>query len=264
MIEPESYERLKVSRDGRITTVAINRPDALNAVDALTHEELARVFYELDNDAETDIVVLTGEGEHFCAGGDIKWMQESADDPSAGPAAAEAKRIIFGLLDIEKPVIAKVRGSAIGLGATLALFCDVVFATEDAKIADPHVRVGIVAGDGGAVIWPQLIGFARAKEYLMTGDILTGAEAARIGLVNHAVPAADLDARVDAFAKKLAGGAQRAIRYTKVAVNLGLKQVANAVFETSLAYEMNTFHTADHREAVAAFLEKRKPAFIGK
>ena len=264
MIKESDYQRLAIARRGRITTVSLNRPDALNAVDARMHEELAQIFYDLNTDPATDIAVLTGAGDHFCAGGDLRWMRDSADDPSAGPAAHEAKRILFGLLDLEKPIVAKVRGSAIGLGATLALFCDVIFAAEGARIADPHVRVGIVAGDGGAVIWPQLIGYARAKEYLLTGDALSGRAAAEIGLINHAVAEDELDQRVDAFADKLAQGAQQAIRYTKVAVNLGLKQVANAAFETSLAYEMNTFYTADHREAVAAFLEKRKPKFTGR
>ncbi len=264
MIKESDYQRLAIARRGRITTVSLNRPDALNAVDARMHEELAQIFYDLNTDPATDIAVLTGAGDHFCAGGDLRWMRDSADNPSAGPTAQEAKRILFGLLDLEKPIVAKVRGSAIGLGATLALFCDVIFAAEGARIADPHVRVGIVAGDGGAVIWPQLIGYARAKEYLLTGDALSGRAAAEIGLINHAVAEGELDQRVDAFADKLAQGAQQAIRYTKVAVNLGLKQVANAVFETSLAYEMNTFYTADHREAVAAFLEKRKPKFTGR
>jgi enoyl-CoA hydratase len=154
--------------------------------------------------------------------------------------------------------------SAIGLGCTLALFCDVIFASENARFADPHVRVGVVAGDGGAVIWPQLVGYARAKEYLMTGDPIPGKEAERIGLINHVVPDADLDARVDAFARKLAAGAPQAIRYTKVSVNLRLKEIAHTILDASMAYEMLTFATQDHREAVSSFLEKRKPAFTGK
>ena len=154
-------------------------------------------------------------------------------------------------------------GAAAGLGATLALLCDVIIADERAVIGDPHVKVGLVAGDGGAVIWPQLVGYARAKEYLMTGDALTANEAERIGLINHAVPDAELDARVDAFAKKLAAGAPQAIKYTKVSVNLALKALAHTILDASMAYEMLTFKTNDHREAVASFLEKRKPNFTG-
>jgi enoyl-CoA hydratase len=154
-----------------------------------------------------------------------------------------------------------VRGPAVGLGCTISLFCDVIFASETAKFADPHVRVGLVAGDGGAVIWPQLVGYARAKEYLMTGDPIGAVDAERIGLINHVVPDGELDARVAAFAKRLADGPLDAIKYTKVSTNLGLKQLAHSILDTSLAYEMLTFDTHDHKEAVDSFLNKRKPHF---
>jgi aspartyl-tRNA synthetase len=134
------------------------------------------------------------------------------DEPASfEKTAREARQIVFALLDCEKPVIAKVNGHATGLGATIALFCDIVFAADHAKIGDPHVSVGLVAGDGGAVIWPQLIGYARAKEYLMTGKPMTALDAASMGLINHAVPLAELDAQVAQFADTLAGGAIKAI-----------------------------------------------------
>ncbi|MGH8783835.1 MAG: enoyl-CoA hydratase/isomerase family protein [Cupriavidus necator] len=135
----------------------------------------------------------------------------------------EGKQIISSLLDCEKPVIAKLNGHAMGLGATIALFCDMIYAAENAKIGDPHIRVGLVAGDGGAVIWPQLIGYARAKEFLMTGNVLTATEAARIGLINHAIPAAELDDCVREISDRLAAGPTKAIRWTKVSANIGLK-----------------------------------------
>ena len=142
--------------------------------------------------------------------------------------------------------------------------CDTIYAAEDATIADPHVKVGIVAGDGGAVIWPQLIGYARAKEYLMTGDPLTGKRAAEIGLVNHAVANDALDDAVAAYAMKLRKGALQAIRHTKTSVNLALKQVCLQVLDASIAYEIETFRSADHTEAINAFLEKREPNFQDK
>ena len=258
-----AYERIKASRDGRILTLTLSNPSKLNAVDARMHHELAQIFYDVQEDDETDIVILTGEGNAFSAGGDIDWMRRSAEGQEAGPGSNEGKKIVFGLLDLEKPLIAKVRGPAIGLGCTIALFCDVIFAADTARFADPHVKVGVVAGDGGAVIWPQLVGYARAKEYLMTGDPLTANEAERIGLINHVVPDAELDARVSAFAQKLASGAPQAIKYTKVSVNLALKALAHTILDASMAYEMVTFATKDHREAVASFLEKRKPNFTG-
>lgn len=257
------YQRIKAERRGRILTLTLSNPQKLNAVDGKMHHELSQIFYDAAEDAETDIIVLTGEGNAFSAGGDIDWMRRAAEGQEPGPGPQEGKKVIFGLLDLEKPIIAKVRGPAIGLGCTIALFCDVIFAADTARFADPHVKVGVVAGDGGAVIWPQLVGFARAKEYLMTGDALSAKEAERIGLINHVVDDVELDQRVDAYAAKLAAGAPQAIKYTKVSVNLALKALAHTIMDASIAYEMNTFATKDHREAVAAFLEKRKPHFTG-
>lgn len=258
------YKRIKTSRQGRVLTLALSNPALMNAVDGDMHRELSSIFLDAADDRASDVIVLTGEGAAFSAGGDLNWMKRSFEAGDKGPDAAEAKRIVFSLLDLEKPIVAKVRGPAVGLGATIALMCDVIFAGESARFADPHVRAGIVAGDGGAIIWPQLVGYARAKEYLMTGDPVPAAEAERIGLVNHVVPDDELDARVDAFAAKLAGGAVQAIKYSKVSVNIGLKQLAHTILDTSIGYEMLTFTTDDHKEAVNAFLEKRKPVFTGR
>jgi enoyl-CoA hydratase len=258
----DSYRCIKAERAGRVLTLTINRPEVLNAVNAALHEELSRIFYDVASDPQTDVIVLTGAGRAFCAGGDIDWMQEGIDRPEGfEDTAAEGKKIVFGLLDCEKPIICRLNGDAVGLGATIALFCDVIIAADTARIGDPHVRVGLVAGDGGAVIWPQLIGFARAKEFLMTGDLIAAPEAARIGLINHAVPAAALDARVGALAGKLANGATKAIRWSKVSVNIALRQLAHSIMDASLGYEIVSNRTADHKEAVAAFREKRKPKF---
>lgn len=259
------YQRLSVNVAGRIATVMMNQPDKLNAVGMGMHTELARIFVDLNNDPQVDIIILTGAGRAFSSGGDIDWMQKMIDDPDEfEKTAREAKQIVFSMLDCEKPIIAKVNGHATGLGATLALFCDVIFASDKAKIGDPHVNVGFVAGDGGAVIWPQLIGYARAKEFLMTGDLIPAPEAARIGLINRAVPLEELDAAVDVFARRLASGATKAIRWTKMSVNIGLKQLAHSIMDASISYEAQSNRTADHAEAVAAFREGRKPQFTGR
>ncbi|TCN53427.1 enoyl-CoA hydratase [Rhodococcus sp. SMB37] len=259
------YQYLIVDVVDRVATVTMNRPDKLNVANARLHTELSTIFDDLQRDADVDVVVLTGAGRAFSAGGDIDWMQEAVDDPeSFEQTVSEAKRIIFSLLDLEKPIIAKVNGHAVGLGATLALFCDVIFAAESAKIGDPHVSVGFVTGDGGAVIWPQLVGYARAKEYLLTGDLIPATVAADIGLINHAVPKEALDARVDEFASRLRNGATKAIRWSKISVNIGLKQLAHSMMDTSMAYESLSNRTADHAEAVAAFREGRTPKFQGK
>lgn len=259
------YKTLTFERRQRILTITLNRPDKLNAVDGVMHEELSRVFVDASRDPGSDLVVLTGAGHAFSAGGDIEWMQRMIDEPASFEVTArEGKQIVFSLLDCEKPVIAKLNGHATGLGATIALFCDVIFAAEAAKIGDPHVSVGFVAGDGGAVIWPQLIGYVRAKEYLMTGDLMTAVEAARIGLINHAVPAAELNERVDQFVDRLAAGATKAIRWSKMSANIGLKQLAHSIMDASLAYEAMSNLTQDHQEAVSAFREKRSPVFAGR
>ncbi|MBT6828182.1 MAG: enoyl-CoA hydratase/isomerase family protein [Rhodospirillaceae bacterium] len=258
------YETIAFERQDRILNVTINRPDVLNAVNAKMHSELARLFYDVAADEEADIIVLTGAGRAFCAGGDLDWLQAAADDPALfTPIAVEAKQIIFGLLDCEKPIICRLNGDAIGLGATMALFCDIIIASETARIGDLHVNVGLVAGDGGAIIWPQLIGYPRAKEFLMTGKIIDGREAAELGLINHAVPPEELDARTEEIVRWLDSGATMAVRLTKAAVNVGLKQLAHGMMDASIAYETLTNTMPDHQEGLAAFRERRKPKFGG-
>ena len=258
------YERLRMDRRGRILTVTLNRPETRNAVDGRMHEELATIFYDVQLDEQADVIVLTGAGSAFSAGGDLNWLATLRQAGSSGhPAGVDAKKIVFGLLDLEKPIIARIPGPCLGLGTTIALLCDVIYAAESARIGDPHVRVGLVAGDGGAVIWPQLVGYARAKEYLLTGDLLSAQEAERIGLINHAVPDGELDRHVYELAERLAAGATKAIRWTKTVVNIGLKQLAHSVMDASMSYEMLTMATTDHGEAIAAFQEKRKPTFHG-
>ena len=259
-----SYHAITFRRDGYVLHATFNRPDTMNAVDPEMEAELGRIFVEVAADPETRVLVLTGAGRAFSAGGDIEHMQAVIDKPALFlDAMSRSKALIHSILDCPKPIIAKVNGAAVGLGATIALFCDLIIAADHAKIGDPHVKVGFVAGDGGAVIWPQLIGYARAKEYLLFGDTLTGAEAAKIGLINRAVPAQELDSVVDAFAQRLAQGASKAIQWTKMSINIGLKQLASSVLDASIAYEALSNLTQDHQEAVNAFREKRAPNFTG-
>lgn len=264
MVDYDRYETIAFERRGRILEVTLNRPDVLNAVNAQLHAELARVFYDIASDPDADIILLTGAGRAFCAGGDMDWLQRAIDEPAVfEQIAVEAKQIIFGILDCEKPIVCRVNGDAAGLGATIALFCDIIIASETARIGDLHVNVGLVAGDGGAIIWPQLIGYPRAKEFLMTGKLLTGKEAAEMGLINYAVPPEELDAKTTAMVEKLANGPTKAVRWSKVAVNVGLKQLAHAMMDSSIAYEALTNFSADHQEGLNAFREKRKPNFTG-
>jgi enoyl-CoA hydratase len=263
-MELSGYPTLQFSEDGAVLTVALNRPELMNATNAQMEIDLCRFFTDVSHDPDVRVVVLTGEGKAFCGGGDFAYIRENMDQPERfWNAMPYAKRLIFSMLDCPKPIIAKINGHAIGLGATLALFCDVSFAANHAKIADPHVAIGFVAGDGGAVIWPQLIGYNRAKEYLFSGEALLAPEAERIGLINHAVPAADLDQRVQSYAQKIAGMPARALQWTKASINIGLKQLAHSIMDASIAYEALSNATHDHREAMDAIRDKRKPEFNG-
>ena len=257
------YHSLSCERQDTVLIVSLNRPEALNAINADLHTELSHVFADIALDQETHVVVLTGKGRAFSAGGDIKWFQDMTP-PQLDALFIEARKIIVDLLEVQQPIIAAVNGPATGLGATLALFSDIIFAADNARIGDPHVRVGVVAGDGGAVIWPWLVGAARAKEFLLTGDLLTAAEAERIGLINRVVPADQLMATALALAQRLATGPIQAIRGTKASVNKILRETVNLVLDTSLALERHCFSTADHKEAIQAFVEKREPKFTGR
>lgn len=259
-----NYRTLRVERDGHILTLSLNRPDIKNAANATMELELASFFRDVSLDSEVRVIVMTGVGEAFSAGGDFSYINDLVENPQRARDAIQlGKQVIFAMLDCIKPVVAKINGHAIGFGATLALFADVTYAAKHAKISDPHVALGYVAGDGGAVIWPQLVGYNRAKEYLLSGDALSAVEAERIGLINHAVVAEELDAVVNAYAKKVASLPARAVQWTKISVNIGLKQLAHSIMDASMAYEVLSSATDDHREAMLAIAEKRKPTFIG-
>jgi enoyl-CoA hydratase len=259
-----SYRFIRAERRDRILTLTLDNPP-MNTVQMELHNELSRIFHDVQVDHDADVVILTGSGDVFSAGGDIPNMQRRIDEPELfNRKNVEMKRIVFGLIELEKPIICRINGDCMGLGATLALLCDITVAVDSARIADPHVKMGYVAGDGGAIIWPQLVGFARAKEYLLLGDALTAVEAERIGLINHAVPQTELDTRVNGFADRLARGATKAIRWTKTCMNIQLRQIAHAALDASLAYEALTNISADHQEAVNAFKEKRRPRFTGR
>ena len=257
----DHYKHIKFIRDGVILRVIIDHGE-MNLVHGELHDELSHVFYDVAADAQSEVIILEAAGKVFSAGGDIGYMDELHSRPGDFSATVrEAKRVVFNLLDCDKPVICKVQGDAIGLGTTLALLCDIVVAAETARFADPHVRVGLTAGDGGSVMWPQLVGYARAKYYVLTGEMIDGKTAAEIGLIAFAVPAEELDAKVDSIAQKLAKGASTAIRTSKATMNIGLKQLAHSMMDAGMAHEGLCNATSDHGEAVAAFKAKRRPDF---
>lgn len=264
-MKPEDYKCIAFERRGRVLVLQLNRPEQLNAVNAQLHAELSHVFTDAEQDADSDVVVLTGKGKAFCAGGDLDWMQSAIDRPAEfEQTAVEARAIIRTQLNMTKPLVCRLNGHAIGLGATLALCCDMVVAHDGVRIADPHVRVGLVAGDGGALLWPLLMGHVRAKRYLLTGDTLTAAQAERMGLISDLVPIESLDEVAYGVAERLARGASKAIRWTKVTANQPLKQCIEQYLETGVAYEILSNASEDHREAVAAFRERRDAVFSGR
>jgi enoyl-CoA hydratase/carnithine racemase len=272
MNDYSEYQYLKIEVAERVATVTLNRPDSLNAVNGRVHHELEQVWLDVAADHDVNAIILTGAGRAFCAGGDVKGMAAGAltglgkterSRFDRGPiAAANGRRLVENMLDVEQPIIGAINGDAVGLGATLALLCDITVVSEKARFADTHVKVGVVAGDGGAVIWPLLIGPHLAKEFLMRGNFINGAEAGRIGMVNYAVPQEQVMAKARELAQELADGPTWAIRWSKLAVNKWLKEQANLIMDAGLAYEMMTFNTGDHKEAVSAFVEKRKPNYV--
>jgi enoyl-CoA hydratase len=265
MMDYSNYEYLKIELAERVATVTINRPEHRNAVHAALHHEFEQIWIDLAEDRDVNAILLTGAGNTFSVGGDITSRDKPSKSKGRGGrriVMADGRRVIENLLDVEQPIVAAINGDALGFAANVALLCDVTVAAETAKLADTHVALGAVAGDGGAVIWPLLIGPNRAKEYLMLGDSMTGADAARIGLVNYAVPAAQVLPKARELVQRLADGPTWAIRWSKLAVNKWLKQQANLIMDAGLAYEALTLTTQDSKEAVKAMIEKRKPNFI--
>ncbi len=265
MIDQKNYDTITIEKNDGIAVLALNRPERLNAVSADMHSELTTLFRDVDADADILVAVLTGAGRGFCSGGDFSPDRDpNAPRKSGLTTMQEARRIVDGMLDMEKPIIAAVNGAAIGLGATIALFCDVVIAAKTARFGDTHVKMGITAGDGGGVIWPLLIGVNRAKYMLMTGDLISADEAYEMGLVNKVVEEDESLAEALKLARRLADGPPYAIQSTKVSINKLVKELSNLVLPLSLAMEEISMTKEDHREAVKAFQEKRQPRFTGK
>jgi enoyl-CoA hydratase len=259
------YEHLLVVVEDGIATVTLNRPEHRNAANPALHAELENIWLDIADDEAVRVVVLTGAGKAFSAGGDVKGMAARAGTPEGLAhslrAPGHTRRIWQNLMEVTQPIVAAINGDAAGFGATLALFCDITVMSETARIGDSHVKVGLVAGDGGAVIFPLLIGLSRAKDMLMRGKLVTGIEARDMQLVNYAFPAEQVLPEAMIIARELAELPTWAVRWTKLSVNKQLKDQFNLVLDTSIAYEMLTMQTGDFAEATKAFVEKRKPAF---
>src|SRR4051794_15938220 len=239
---------LLVERCEGVVTVTLNRPDALNSFDDDLHREFPRLMADLDEDDRVRAVVLTGAGRAFSAGGNTDDFLRFADDyPARRRAMRQGRKLVEAMLSTEVPVIAAVNGPAVGLGCTLATLCDIVLVAEGTFLADPHVSVGLVAGDGSAVTWPFLTSLLKAKEYLLTGDRIPAAEAVALGLANRVVPAAELLTAATALARRIAGQPPQAVRDTKSTLNQHLRGAMVATLGMGLAAESQSHDTVEYR-----------------
>lgn len=256
------YQHLLFEHKGNgIVLLTLNRPDVMNATNARMHWELTQVWSTLEADDSVKVVVVTGAGKAFSAGGDLDWIEGNLGNPQRLAAVQqEAADLVYNILDFSKPIISAINGVAVGAGLAVAFMADISIMAESAKITDGHVRIGVGAGDHAAIVWPILCGMAKAKYYLMTADFVDGKEADRIGLVSMSVPLDQLMDKALEVAEKLASGSQSAIRGTKQTLN-GWMQMARPIFDNSLRMEMVGFFGEDAVEGVAAVKEKRAPQF---
>ena len=256
------YRHLRFDRKGHgVLQVTIDRPERMNATDERLHSELAGVWRHIERDRETAVAVVTGAGDAFSAGGDLEMIERMAGDYRRVAAmAAEAASLVTNMLECEKPIISAINGSAVGAGLAVALMADISVIAAEARLTDGHLRLGVVAGDHAAIIWPLLCGMAKAKYYLLTADFIDGAEAERIGLVSRSVPGEQVLDTALGIAQRIATGPQLAARWTKRTLNHWLRAAIPA-FDASLAYEMLSFLGADVREGTRAIAERREPRF---
>ncbi|MDH3705042.1 MAG: enoyl-CoA hydratase/isomerase family protein [Acidimicrobiia bacterium] len=249
---------LTITEDGPVRVVRLNRPDALNAIDEALHTALTHVWGELEADRDARAVVITGEGRAFTAGGDMGLLQRMSDDLEVREfTLAESARIMHDMIAFRLPLVAAVNGPAVGLGCSLAMLSDIVHMEQSAYLADPHVPVGLVAGDGGAISWPLAMSLLSAKEYIFTGDEIPAAEAHRLGLANKVVPDGESFASALAFAQRLAALPPQAVQDTKKALNVHLARAATGLVELCASAEHRSFDTPELKANVARFVERQ-------
>jgi 2-(1,2-epoxy-1,2-dihydrophenyl)acetyl-CoA isomerase len=253
--------------DNAVSWITLNRPEAMNALTPDQRDHLIRLLSDASADPAVRAVVVTATGRGFCTGADLRGAS-AGGERVAGDVARTirlgAQRLVAAVLDCEKPVIAAVNGTAAGLGAHLALACDLVLAAEGARFIEVFVRRGLVPDGGGAYLLPRLVGLHRAKELMFFGDALSAADAERLGLVNRVVPAADLEKTAREWAERLAAGPTRALALTKHLVNTSLDADRATAFAAEAAAQEINMTTADAREGVASFVERRTPHYEGR
>ncbi len=262
MYDYSKYEHILFDIKDGVALLTINRPEVYNATNFKLHNELSKVWLDLAEDDDVRVVVITGAGTAFSAGGDFDLIQESIGNAKViAGTMEEARDIVHNMINLDKPVISAINGVAVGAGLAVAMLADISIASDKARFTDGHVRLGVAAGDHAAVIWPMLIGMAKAKYYLLTCDFLDGTEAERIGLVSQVVPHDELMDKAMDVANRLASGSQQALKYTKRSLNQWLRQAEHTAFDYSLSLEMLGFFGEDVQEGLNSVRERRDPKF---
>jgi enoyl-CoA hydratase len=258
----DKYPGLRFERlEHGVLLMTIHRPEQMNATDQALHNALSRVWLDIDEDDDVRVVVVTGAGDAFSAGGDLTWVSTMVQNYDGMKVAfKEAGDLVHRMTTCSKIIVSAINGAAVGAGLAVALMADISIMAEEARISDGHVRLGVAAGDHAVIVWPLLCGLAKAKYYLLTAEFIDGATADRIGLVSRSVPRERLMDEALDVARRIATGPQDATRWTKRALNLWVQQAAPA-FDASLALEMLSFMGRDPAEGVAALRERRKPDF---
>ncbi|MET3792509.1 enoyl-CoA hydratase/isomerase family protein [Aquamicrobium terrae] len=258
----EDYEFLRFERrDNGVLAVTINRPEKLNAANNTLHREFAQIWLTVKNDPTVRVVVITGAGRAFSAGGDLNEEIDKLGkiEPiiSMGEGALD---IVYNMINLDKPVISAINGPAAGAGLAVALTADISIIAEEARITDAHVNIGVTSGDHAVMMWPLYCGIPKSKLYLLTADLLDGREAERIGLVSMCKPLSELLPTAFELADRIGKKPQRAVQWTKRCLNHWLRQAA-PIFDLSVAYEGLNFMEPDAREGMEAFLQKRPAQF---
>ena len=258
----EKFTGLQVDRAERhILRITLSSPGRLNAVGHEAHAQLAAIWRTIDRDDETRVVLVRGAAGAFSSGGDLDLVEEIARDAETRRRVFhEARDLVYNIVDCRKLVVSAIEGPCVGAGLAVALLSDISVAAPSARLIDGHTRLGVAAGDHAVLVWPLLCGMAKAKYHLLLCEPVDGAEAERLGLVSLCVPEAELHERALAIARRLAAGAQPALRHTKLALNNWLR-AAGPAFDASLALEFLDMTGPDVQEGVAAVREKRPPSF---
>jgi len=262
-VDYAQYQELHVRRleSGILEIVMGEEGGKLSITTARMHGEMARIWLDIDRDPDTRVAILRGAGKGFSAGGDLAMVEEMTRDFAVRARVwREAKDLVYNLINCSKMIVSAMHGPAVGAGLVCGLLADISIAAKNARIIDGHTRLGVAAGDHAALIWPLLCGMAKAKYYLLLCETISGEEAERLGLVSLACEEGELQAKALEVARKLAAGAQTALRWTKYSLNNWLR-MAGPAFDASLALEVLGFTGPEAKEGVASHREKRKPEF---